>query len=96
MRKGGEVAEAEGRGVVEGLAGGAAQRGVLVRHAGGVELGLHAEHVFLGRLQDGVEAAYDRHGQDDVAVLAADIDIAQHVVRYAPYEAADVQRGRQV
>ena len=33
----------------------------------------------------------DRHGQDDVAVFAPDVDIPQNVVRYVPYEAPDVQ-----
>ena len=35
-------------------------------------------------LQHGVEAADDGHGQDDVAVLAAHVDVAQDVVRDAP------------
>ena len=66
---------------------------ILVRDAGGVQLGLHVENRVLGRFQNCVETAYDRHGQDDVAVLPPDIDIAQHVVRDAPDEAADVEGG---
>ena len=88
---GGKVAEAEGRGVVEGFAGGLAQRPVLVRYSGAVQLCLHAEHRFFRRLQNRVQAADDRHGQDDVAVLAPHVDVAQHVVCDAPYEAADVE-----
>ena len=88
---GGKIAEPEGRGVVEGLAGGLAQRPVLVRYAGGVQLRLHAAHRVLRRFQDCIKAANDGHGQNDVAVLAPHVDIAKHVVRYPPYEAADVQ-----
>ena len=64
---------------------------VLVGYAGDVQLGLHAENRVLGRFQNCVKTAYDRHGQDDVAVLAPDVDIAQNVVRDAPDEAADVE-----
>ena len=56
-----------------------------------VQLRLHAEHSLFGRFQDGVEAADDGHGQDDVAVLAAYIVVAQHVIGDAPDETADVQ-----
>ena len=83
-RAGCKVAEPEGRRVVEGLAGGLAQGGILIRNACVVQLGLHAETRVLGRFQNCVEAADDRHGQDDVAVLAPDVDIAQNVVRDAP------------
>ena len=65
--------------------------GILIRNACVVQLGLHAENRVLGRFQNCVEAANDRHGQDDVAVLAPDVDIPQHVVCDAPYKAADVQ-----
>ena len=85
-----QVAEPEGGCVIEGLAGRLAQRLVLVGDTGGVHLLLHAEHRFLCRFQNCVKAADDRHGQDDVAVLATHIDVPQHVVRDAPYEAADV------
>ena len=51
LAAGGQIAEAEGRRVVERLAGGLAQGGVLIVDAGLVELLLHAEHAFLGRLQ---------------------------------------------
>ena len=87
----GKVAEPEERGVVEGFAGGLTQRLVLVRYAGVVQLRLHAEHRFFRRLQNRVQAANDRHGQDDIAVFAPHVDIAQHVVCDAPYEAADIQ-----
>ena len=87
----GQVTEPEGGRVVEGLAGCLTQGLVLVGDTGGVHLLLHAEHRFLCRFQNCVKAADDCHGQDDVAVLAPDIDIAQNVVRDAPYEAADVK-----
>ena len=88
---GSEVSEPEGGRVVEGLAGGLAQRRILVGDAGLVQPGLHAEHRVLRRLQHRIQPADDRHGQDDVAVLAPHVDVAQHVVRDAPDEAADVQ-----
>ena len=88
-----KVAEPEGRRVVEGLARGLAQRLILVGYACGVQLGLHAENRVLGRFQNCVESANDRHRQDDVPVLPPDIDITQHIVRDAPDEAADVECG---
>ena len=93
LADGGQVTEPEGGGVVEGLAGGLAQCSVLIRNAGFIHLGLHAEHRFLCWFQNCVKAADDCHGQDDVAVLAPDVDIAQNIVRDAPYEAADVEYG---
>ena len=54
-----------------------------------VERGLHVEHGLLGRLEHGVEPAQDGHRQDHVAVLAADVEVAQHVVGDAPDEVGD-------
>ena len=87
----GKVAKKVRRRVVEGLAGGLAECGVLVRNPRRVEVRLHAEYGFLGGLQHGVESADDRHGQDDVPVLAPHIDVTQHIVRDAPDEVADVE-----
>ena len=88
---GGQVAESERGRVVEGFTGCLTESSVLVCHARAVQLSLHTENRVLRRLQDGIQAADDGHGQNDVAVLAPDIDIAQHIVRDAPYEAANVQ-----
>jgi hypothetical protein len=44
------------------------------------------KHRVLGRLQQSVEPAQDDHRQDDVAVLAADVDIAKAVVGDGPDE----------
>ena len=85
-----QVAQRERRGVVERLPGGLAERRVLIGDAGLVERRLHVEHGLLGRLQHGVQPAQDGHRQDDVAVLAADVDVAQHVVGDAPDEADDL------
>ncbi|OPY18728.1 MAG: hypothetical protein A4E74_00378 [Syntrophus sp. PtaB.Bin075] len=57
---------------------------MLVGDTGPVELLLHAEYLFLVWLQKRVETADDRHRQDHVAVLAAYVDIAQHIVGDAP------------
>ena len=91
LADGAQVAQPEGRCVVEGFARRLAQGLILVGDAGRVQLRLHAEHSLFGRFQDGVEAADDGHGQDDVAVLAAYIVVAQHVIGDAPDETADVQ-----
>src|SRR5664280_2880953 len=81
---GAEVAKSERRGVVEGLAGGLAQGGVLVCDVGTIEGRLHVEDRILGRLQHGVEAPQNRHGEDDVAVLAAHVQVAEHIVCDSP------------
>ncbi len=84
-----EVAQREPGGVVERLAGGLAQGSVLVGDAGLVERGLHVEHVLLGGLEHGVETAQHGHGQDDVAILAAHVQVAQDIVGDAPDEVGD-------
>ena len=73
-----------------------AQGLILVGDAGGVQPLLRGTYVIFGRFQHGVESADYRHGQDDVPVLAPDVDIAQHVVRNAPYETADVEGGHRL
>ena len=83
---GDEVAQDEGRIVAERLAGGLAEGGGLVGDAGRVEPRLEVEHGLLGGLEHRVEAADDRHREDDVAVLAADVDVAEAVVGDAPDE----------
>ena len=88
-----KVAQPEGRRIVEGFAGRLAQCPVLVRNAGVIQRGLHAEYRVLRRFQNRVKPANDSHGQDDVAVLTPDVNVAQHVVRDTPDEAADVQGG---
>ena len=79
-----QVAQGEPGGVVEGLAGGLPQGRALFHHAGGVEGGLHVKDGLLAVFQHGVEAAQHGHRQDDVAVFAAHVEIAQDVVGDAP------------
>ena len=81
---GAEVSQREPRGVVERLAGGLTEGLVLVDDAGLVERGPHVEHRRLGRLEERVKATEDRDGEDHIAVLAPDIEVAEHVVRDAP------------
>ena len=81
---GAEVLQGELGGVVEGLAGRVAERGLLVDDPDGVERLLHVEDGLLGGFEDRVETAEDGHGEDDVAVLAADVDVAEDIVRDAP------------
>ena len=84
-----EAAERVGGRVEERLAGRLPQRGVLVRDTGRVEHVLHAEDGGLGGFQHGVQAADDHHGEDDVAVLAAHIDVPEDVIGDAPDEVRD-------
>ena len=69
-----------------GLTGGLTQGPVLVRHSNFVQLSLNAERRFLCLLENGVKATDGCRRQDDIAVLAAHVEIAQQVVHYAPNE----------
>jgi hypothetical protein len=91
-----KIPEGEGRGVVEGLAGGLPERLVLVDDLRLVEGYLQVQDGLFGRLQDRVEAPQDRHRQDDVAVLAPDVQIAEHIVRDPPDEIGDPGQRRLV
>ena len=79
-----QVAQGELRGVVEGLSRGLPQGRVLLDDARLVEHCLHLEHVLLAVLQHRVQSAQHGHRQDDVAVLAADVEVAQDIVGDAP------------
>lgn len=54
-----------------------------------VERGLHVEDGLLRRLQHCVEPAQNRHRQDHVAVLAADVEVPKNIVSDAPGEVGD-------
>jgi len=84
-----QVAQGEGRGVVKSLPGGLAQRALLVDDAGDVEQLFRCEHRGLRVLEHGVEPAQHRHRQDHVAVFAAHVEVAQHIVGDAPDETHD-------
>ena len=88
-RAGLEVAQRELRRVVKRLAGRLPQRLVLVRDLRLVERHLHVEHGLFRRLEDGVEAAQNGHRQDDIAVLAADVQIPEDVIGDAPDKVGD-------
>ena len=79
-----QVAQSELRGVVEGLSRRLPQGRVLLDDAGLIEHRLHLEHVPLTVLEHRVEPAQHRHRQDDVAVLAADVEVAEDVVGDPP------------
>jgi hypothetical protein len=90
-----EVAQRELGCVVEGLAGCLAQGLVLIGDSRLVERGLHVEHGLLCGFEDGIEATEHRHRKDDIAVLAADVEVPQDVVGDAPVEVGDpVELGR--
>ena len=57
---------------------------LLVGHPHLVQPGLHVQDLFFGGFEHRVEASQDGHGKDDVAVFAADVDVAEHVVGDAP------------
>jgi hypothetical protein len=57
-----------------------------MNHLGLIQRGLHIENCLLGRLQYGVQPAKYGHRQDDIAIFATHIEIAQHIVRDPPDE----------
>ena len=83
-RAGPEVAQGELRGVVEGLSRRLPEGRVLLDDAGLVEHRLHLEHVRLAIHQHRVQPAQHRHRQDDVPVLAADVEVSEDVVGDPP------------
>lgn len=85
-----EVGEGKLRGVVECLTGRIAQRGPLFGDARPIEQFLGFENGCLGRHQHGVESPQHAHGQNDIAVLAADKQVAKHVIRDSPDEGDDL------
>jgi hypothetical protein len=62
--------------VEKGLSSSTAQRALLVGNLGRVQVLLHRQHVLLGLLQQRIQSAQHDEGQDDIAVLAADVDCA--------------------
>ena len=86
---GSQITQREPRGVVEGLTGCVPQGLVLSDDACRVERSLHVEDRLLGVFQHGIEPAQHRHREDDIAILAADIQVAQHVIGDPPDVARD-------
>ena len=62
---------------------------VLVRDLRLIERDLHVEYGLFCRLEHRIQAAQHGHWQDHIAVLAADIEVAEHVVGNAPDEISD-------
>ena len=89
VRSATQVFQGETRRVVEVLPRGAAQRTVLVRDTRTVERLLHLDHRVAGRLEHAVEAAQHRERQNHVAILAAHVEIAQHIIGDAPDQRND-------
>jgi hypothetical protein len=71
------------------VAGGGAESVVLIGHTFLIEGGFHLQHGLLGRLEHCVEAAQDGHRQDDIAVSAADVNVAEDVVGDVPDEVGE-------
>jgi hypothetical protein len=57
--------------------------------ASGIEELLLCEDGWFGGFEDGVEAAKDAHGKDDVGLIAAFEEVAEDVVGNAPDEGDD-------
>lgn len=87
LRAGAEVAARERRRVVEGLVRTLTQCRRLLDDARGVEALLHAQHRLLRRFKQRIQPRDTRHRQDDVAILASDIDVLGNIVRDIPDEA---------
>ena len=79
-----EVPQGELGGVVEGLARSLAKRRVLLDHPCGVECRLHVEDSLLRIFKDRIEPSKHGHGQNDVPVLATDVEISEDVVGDPP------------
>ena len=88
-RTGAKVAQGELRDVVEGVPRGLPERRVLLDDALLVEVGLQVEHCLLVRLQNRVQPPQDHHGENDIPILAADIEIAKNIVGDSPDEVGD-------
>ena len=84
VRAGAQVPQGELRCVVEVLFGHCSQRAILLDDASVIEQRFHLDHVLLGVFQHGVQSAQHGHRQDHVAVLAADVEVPQDIVRDAP------------
>ena len=79
-----QIAQRKRRGVVKRLPGRLAERAVLIDDASGVKLPLHLQRRRFRRLKQRVEAANNGHRQNHVAVFAAHVHVAQHIVGNAP------------
>ena len=86
-----QIPKPKGRCVVEGFARRLTQGRILIRNTSGVQLLLHRANRLLRRFQHRIEPTDHDHGQNNVAVLATYVDIAQYVVGNAPNEVADVK-----
>jgi len=65
------------------------ERGALIRNLRRVELLLHLEYGWLRRFEQRVKPSDNRHRQDHVAVLAADVHVTEHVISNVPDEVRD-------
>ena len=79
-----QVLHRKRRRVVERLACRGPQSAVLVGDTGVVQHLLPLQHGLLGRLQHCVQSAKHGHGQNHVPVLAAHVEVPEHVVGNAP------------
>ncbi len=71
-----QIAEGELGGIVKGLACGIAEGGALFHDLGLVEHGFGFQDCLFGELENGVHAADDAHGEDDIGVFAAFDEVA--------------------
>ena len=76
-------------GVVERLSCRYTQRTILCNYLERIKPFFLFQHRLLGRLQHGIKPAQHGKGQDDIAVFAPHIDIAQAIVGNVPDEIGD-------
>ena len=88
-----QVAQGEAGSVVKSLARRVAQGSALLGNTSVVQHFLGIEHALFGGFEHRVHAPDDEHGQDDIGVLAALEQVAQHIVCNAPDEGDDFVDG---
>jgi hypothetical protein len=81
-----QVTKCKWRSVVESLTRCLPQCSILIGDFGIVKRLLHVQYCLLCWFENGVKAADNDHGQNNVPILATNIDISENVVGNAPDE----------
>ncbi len=89
LRPGAQVAQRKWRDIVKRLSDDVLEHGFLVQDALLVAALLLGQDLTLCRLEHRVQTPDHGHGQDDVTVLAAHVNVAQDIVGDAPDKVGD-------
>jgi hypothetical protein len=89
VRTGAKVAQCKVGGVVKGLSRSLPESLVLISDTRLVERRFHVEHGFFRRLQHSIESTKNRHRQDHIAILAANVEVPEHVICDSPDEVSN-------